>query len=119
MLLTVPQSTEMNSRRLIVPSRVAKPNTLWRGEEQKKLATMFASVKSESLGAQPGSPLVLKLVGWVERPRPLKRNLVKVEAKPIEAIAICDGFRKGSTILRAKAAGGVHCHVGLFDAVLG
>ena len=29
--------------------------------------------------------------------RPPKLNLAKVEAKPIEAIATCDGFRKGST----------------------
>jgi len=38
---------------------------------------------------------VLGLVGWVERPRPLRLDLAKMEAKPIAAT--CDGFRKGST----------------------
>jgi hypothetical protein len=36
-------------------------------------------------------------VGWVERMQPPKLNPAKVEAKPIEVIATCDGFRKGST----------------------
>ncbi len=49
----------------------------------------------ELLWKRSREPALEQLVGWVERQRPPKLDLAKVEAKPIEAIAQCDGFRKG------------------------
>jgi hypothetical protein len=48
-------------------------------------------------------------VGRIERTRPPKLNLAKVEAKPIELIATCDGFRKGSTHPASYELRARHC----------